>query len=158
MIHLIIHDITASNATNEPFSFFVKRTHQIIETNEFYFNNKMSATINSLMKFNCNFKLNGKKEWKKKMIELKLIKDTSKFKPKVVGTFKIDLSEIQRKDVINSKLTLMRSSIGVITLNITLSSGDHIKHVSIDSLHKSNHISFPGKKMKTQVKISNLTM
>lgn len=82
------------------------------------------------------------------MIELKLIKDTSKQKPKVVGTFKIDLSEIQRKDVINSKLTLMRSSIGVITLNITLSSGDHIKHVSIDSLHKSNHISFPGKKNK----------
>lgn len=156
-INLVIHDISATNATNEPFSFLVKRTHQIIETNEFYFDDKNYALINSLMKFNCNFKLNGKKEWKKKMIELKLIKDTSKHKAKVVGVFKIDLSEIQRRDIINSKLILTHSSIGVITLNYTLSSGDHTKSISIDSLHKSNHISFPTRKVKTQVKISNLT-
>ena len=139
-INLVIHDISATNATNDPFSFHVKRTHQIIETNEFYFDDKMFALINSLMTFKCNFKLNSKKEWKKKTIELKLIKDSSKHKAKVVGIFKIDLSEIQKRDIINSKVTLAHSSIGVINLNYTLSSGDHTKKVSIDSLQKSNHI------------------
>lgn len=117
----------------------------------------MNATIDTIVKFKCNFKLNGKKEWKKKLIELKLIKDNGHHKAKVVGCFKIDLSEVQKKDTINATSKLYQTSLGILTLNYALSYGEHIKSVSIDSIKKSNHIFFSGKKIKTHVKISNLS-
>ncbi|OHT05043.1 hypothetical protein TRFO_06022 [Tritrichomonas foetus] len=148
IVTLQIHNIQASCAYTGQCSILLKRSRQSIETEPFVFDSNKQANINTAMLSKCHFKLNMKKEWKEKVLKLKIIQLNQDLKIQKICSWKIDVSVLQRKDSFTKILSCNKTRIGDVTLKLTMYIGEPPKAINTSKEKKGNHKSLPLKLYK----------